>query len=63
MLAVRVRPGRPRIVCERVYFDAQTILRQLGLATNPRTRSAAGSRRPRCTRSPSTALRRSLRQK
>ena len=25
----------PRIICERVYFDAGTILRQLGLASDP----------------------------
>lgn len=30
-------PGTDRIVCERVYFDASTILRQLGLASDPRT--------------------------
>jgi steroid delta-isomerase-like uncharacterized protein len=30
-------PGSDRIVCERVYFDAATILRQLGLASDPRT--------------------------
>lgn len=29
--------GTDRIVCERVYFDAATILRQLGLATDPRS--------------------------
>lgn len=28
-------PGGDRIICERVYFDAGTILRQLGLATDP----------------------------
>ncbi|HEU4731328.1 MAG TPA: ester cyclase [Kofleriaceae bacterium] len=30
-------PGTDRIVCERVYFDAGTILRQLGLASDPRS--------------------------
>jgi steroid delta-isomerase-like uncharacterized protein len=30
--------GSDRIVCERVYFDAGTILRQLGLASDPRSR-------------------------
>jgi steroid delta-isomerase-like uncharacterized protein len=30
-------PGGSRIVCERVYFDAGTILRQLGLASDPRS--------------------------
>ncbi len=30
-------PGSDRIVCEKVYFDAATILRQLGLASDPRT--------------------------
>lgn len=30
-------PGTDRIVCERVYFDAATILRQLGVAHDPRT--------------------------
>jgi steroid delta-isomerase-like uncharacterized protein len=30
--------GTDRIVCERVYFDAATILRQLGLASDPRSR-------------------------
>lgn len=28
-------PAGTRIVCERVYFDAGTILRQLGLASDP----------------------------
>lgn len=28
-------PSGDRIVCERVYFDSATILRQLGLASNP----------------------------
>lgn len=38
MLAVfAFEPGGRRIGCERVYFDAQTILRQLGLATDPRS--------------------------
>jgi steroid delta-isomerase-like uncharacterized protein len=38
MLAVfAFAPGSPRIVCERVYFDAATILRQLGLASDPRS--------------------------
>jgi steroid delta-isomerase-like uncharacterized protein len=38
MLAVfAFAPGGRRIVCERVYFDASTILRQLGLATDPRS--------------------------
>lgn len=38
MLAVfTFAPGSSRIVCERVYFDAATILRQLGLATDPRS--------------------------
>jgi steroid delta-isomerase-like uncharacterized protein len=31
-------PGSDRILCERVYFDAGTILRQLGLASDPRSR-------------------------
>lgn len=30
-------PGGERIVCERVYFDSATILRQLGLAHDPLT--------------------------
>ncbi len=30
-------PGSDRIVCERVYFDAGVILRQLGLASDPRS--------------------------
>jgi steroid delta-isomerase-like uncharacterized protein len=30
-------PGSNRIRCERVYFDAATILRQLGLASDPRS--------------------------
>jgi len=30
-------PGSARIVCERVYFDAGLILRQLGLASDPRS--------------------------
>jgi steroid delta-isomerase-like uncharacterized protein len=30
-------PGSNRILCERVYFDAATILRQLGLASDPRS--------------------------
>src|SRR5262245_7038107 len=30
-------PGTSRITCERVYFDAATILRQLGLASDPRS--------------------------
>ena len=30
-------PGDDRISCERVYFDANTILRQLGLAHDPLT--------------------------
>src|SRR5215470_7547891 len=30
-------PGDDRISCERVYFDAATILRQLGLASDPRS--------------------------
>lgn len=30
--------GSDRIRCERVYFDAATILRQLGLASDPRSR-------------------------
>jgi hypothetical protein len=29
--------GPDRIVCERVYFDANTILRQLGIAHDPLT--------------------------
>jgi steroid delta-isomerase-like uncharacterized protein len=29
--------GSPKIVCERVYFDAGTILRQLGIAHDPLT--------------------------
>jgi len=38
MLAVfAFAPGGCRIVCERVYFDAATILRQLGLARDPRS--------------------------
>lgn len=30
-------PGSTTICCERVYFDAATILRQLGLASDPRS--------------------------
>jgi steroid delta-isomerase-like uncharacterized protein len=30
-------PASDRIRCERVYFDAATILRQLGLASDPRS--------------------------
>jgi steroid delta-isomerase-like uncharacterized protein len=30
-------PGSDHIVCERVYFDAASILRQLGLASDPRS--------------------------
>jgi steroid delta-isomerase-like uncharacterized protein len=30
--------GSDRILCERVYFDVGTILRQLGLASDPRSR-------------------------
>ena len=30
-------PGTTKIVCERVYFDSATILRQLGLAHDPLT--------------------------
>ena len=30
-------PGGERIVCERVYFDSATILRQLGIAHDPLT--------------------------
>jgi len=30
-------PGGDRISCERIYFDAATILRQLGLARDPRS--------------------------
>ena len=30
-------PGGDGIVCERVYFDSATILRQLGLAHDPLT--------------------------
>jgi steroid delta-isomerase-like uncharacterized protein len=30
-------PGTDKIVCERVYFDMATILRQLGLASDPRS--------------------------
>jgi len=38
MLAVfAFAPGGRRITCERVYFDASTILRQLGLASDPRS--------------------------
>jgi steroid delta-isomerase-like uncharacterized protein len=38
MLAIfAFAPGTSRITCERVYFDASTILRQLGLATDPRS--------------------------
>jgi steroid delta-isomerase-like uncharacterized protein len=38
MLAIfAFAPGGRRILCERVYFDASTILRQLGLATDPRS--------------------------
>src|SRR5262245_27794001 len=29
--------GRDRMICERVYFDSATILRQLGLAHDPLT--------------------------
>ena len=38
-----------RLMCERVYFDATTVLRQLGIAHDPR-RSPAGSRRCSTTR-------------
>jgi steroid delta-isomerase-like uncharacterized protein len=31
------KPGTDRIVCERVYFDSATILRQLGVAHDPLT--------------------------
>ena len=31
-----------RLVCERVYFDAGTILRQLGIAHDPLTLTRAG---------------------
>ncbi len=38
MLAIfEFAPGSERIVCERVYFDAATILRQRGLAHDPLT--------------------------
>ncbi len=30
-------PGGDRIMCERVYFDSASLLRQLGLASDPRT--------------------------
>lgn len=30
-------PAGTRIICEKVYFDAGTILRQLGLASDPKT--------------------------
>jgi steroid delta-isomerase-like uncharacterized protein len=30
-------PGTDRIICERVYFDSATILRQLGVAHDPLT--------------------------
>jgi steroid delta-isomerase-like uncharacterized protein len=30
-------PGTDRIICERVYFDSATILRQLGIAHDPLT--------------------------
>lgn len=36
-LAVFVFGAQGRIVCERVYFDAGTILRQLGIAHDPLT--------------------------
>jgi steroid delta-isomerase-like uncharacterized protein len=35
--AFEFAPGTAKIVCERVYFDASTILRQLGLASDPRS--------------------------
>jgi len=38
MIAVfAFQPGDDRISCERVYFDTATILRQLGLASDPRS--------------------------
>ena len=41
-----------RLVCERVYFDQLTILRQLGLAHE--STSLAGPRRRRCVSHPVT---------
>jgi steroid delta-isomerase-like uncharacterized protein len=37
MLAVFLFEGDDRLVCERVYFDQNTILRQLGIAHDPLT--------------------------
>lgn len=38
MIAVFQFPaGGDRITCERIYFDSSTILRQLGLASDPRS--------------------------
>jgi steroid delta-isomerase-like uncharacterized protein len=38
MIAVfQFPPGGDHITCERIYFDASTILRQLGLASDPST--------------------------
>ena len=45
--------GTDRIVCERVYFDSATILRQLGIAHDPLTLTRAARDRRRTTRSPS----------
>jgi hypothetical protein len=37
MTAFFVFDGHDGIVCERVYFDSATILRQLGIAHDPTT--------------------------
>jgi steroid delta-isomerase-like uncharacterized protein len=38
MIAVfQFPPGGDHITCERIYFDASTILRQLGLASDPKS--------------------------
>jgi steroid delta-isomerase-like uncharacterized protein len=37
ILAVFVFEGDDRLVCERVYFDQMTVLRQLGIARDPTT--------------------------
>jgi hypothetical protein len=35
ILSVFVFDGDDRLVCERVYFDQSTVLRQLGIARDP----------------------------
>jgi hypothetical protein len=37
ILAVFVFEGDDQLVCERVYFDQLTVLRQLGIARDPTT--------------------------